>query len=288
MDPQEEKRHKEIENQLKDEKKTAANKMKLLLLGTSPHQHHFAWRPEPDEVRSQKRDRAVADDDDPPAGPGSCFLQRTEHNRRGLDERCVEERDSIGEPVHEPRRHENLIAGATLARKAELVVDLTGVGLPCETVRALPAGDNALGDAAVAGRDVTDAVADRLDGSRPLVPERERIRDERGIDISLPQFEVGAAQAAIRRPNDDLPWPGCERRSFEDADRARLRHDERAAGHPLDSDVAKPKAPTRGAPSCSETLAACPATVSPIWWTRQAGRSSLIPVTLIAPMHSPV
>jgi len=34
-DPQEEKRNKEIENQLKEEKKTQANKMKLLLLGMS-------------------------------------------------------------------------------------------------------------------------------------------------------------------------------------------------------------------------------------------------------------
>ena len=184
--------------------------------------------------------------------------------------------------MDEPRRHDDLIARAAFSREAELVVDVAGVGSPFETAGALPARDDALGDATVTRLEAPYAFTDRLDRSRPLVPERHGIGDERGVDVSSPQLEVGSAQAAIRGPNDDLSRAGCEGRSLEDAYRPWLRHDERAAGHPTDSETA---AAACGAPSCSETCAACPATISPIWWTRQAGRSSLMPVTLIAPMH---
>ena len=128
-------------------------------------------------------------------------------------------------------------------------------------------------------RDALDAVADGLDDARPLVPEREGIAHVRRIELSAPELEVGAAQAAGSRLDDDLPRSGNEHLALDEPDLPGPFDDERP-----------PHVGTRspGAPSSAEMRPACSRVAPPSSRRRESGRSSRRPVTLIAPAQPPV
>ena len=81
---------------------------------------------------------------------------------------------------------------------------------------ASPAGNNPLADAPITGRDCGNVIGCRHDGAGPFVPERQRIPDVGGIDVSAEQLEVGRAQAAERRPHKHLTRCRHERRSLQE------------------------------------------------------------------------
>ena len=150
---------------------------------------------------------------------------------------------------------------------------------PTRQRRAAAARDDALGDDAIARRDAPDAIADGLDDSRPLVPERERVAHVGRVDLSAPELEVGAAQTAGSRLDDDLARSGNEHLALDEPDLARPVDDERT-----------PHVGTRspGAPSSAEMRPACSRVAPPSSRRRESGRSSRRPVTLIAPAQPPV
>ena len=125
---------------------------------------------------------------------------------------------------------------------------------PARQASAGAARDDALGHAAIAGLDARDPRSDRLDDAGPLVPERERVAHERGIHEAVAELEVGAAEAAEGRADDDLPGSGHERRALGEREPARLLDDEGA-----------PHAGTAcGTARSDETRSACSCTLSPI------------------------
>ena len=88
--------------------------------------------------------------------------------------------------------------------------------------------DDALGHDAIAFGQARDAGADRLDDAGPLVPERKRIAHEGGIDETVAQLDVRAAQTAEGRLHDDLSGTGLELSAIRQHDTARPVDDERA------------------------------------------------------------
>src|SRR5204863_2733417 len=108
-----------------------------------------------------------------------------------------------------------------LAREAELVIGVADVRRAGATARTVAARDDALRDAARPGLEAGHALADRLDDARPLVAERERIADERRIHLASEQLEVGAAETAPRRADQDLARPRLELRALLEEDRPR-------------------------------------------------------------------
>ena len=78
-------------------------------------------------------------------------------------------------------------------------------GLPAQAAAARAAHGAPVEDDEVAGRDVGDAVADRLDDAGGLVAEQER---EVVVDAALAVVQVGVAHAARLDLDDGLARPG--------------------------------------------------------------------------------
>ena len=98
-----------------------------------------------------------------------------------------------------------------------------------------------------------DSRADGLDDTRPLVTERERVADEGRIDEAVAQLDIGAAQAAEGRADDDLSRAGLERVALQQRQAAGRLHDQRP-----------PHAGTARDSSTRDTCAAWSRTPSPI------------------------
>src|SRR6185436_7970984 len=145
------------------------------------------------------------------------------------------------------------VAGSAFVREAELRVgraDVRGTGA-ARAARA--ARDDALGHDAVAWRDARDSRADGLGDARPLVTKRERVAHEGRIDEAVAQLDVGAAEAAEGRADNDLPRAGLERIALQQRKAAGRLHDQRP-----------PHAGTARDSSTCETCAAWSRTPSPI------------------------
>ncbi len=207
------------------------------------------------------------------------LLEPAEDDGRRLGQRGVDERHRGLESMDEPGRNDDLVARPALAGEAELVVRLAGVRRTDATGRATAARHDALGDDAIARCDALDAVTDGLDDARPLVPERQGIADVRRVELAAPELEVGAAETAGGRLDDDLPAPGNEHVALDEPDLPGPFDDER----PPHVGTLSP-----GAPSSAEMRPACSRVAPPSSCRRESGRSSRRPVTLMAPAQPPV
>ena len=179
----------------------------------------------------EEGDRAVADHDHARTLGGIRLLQGSQHYRRGLDERGVDERDARCKPMYEPGRDECLIARPSFAREAELVVDVARVRRAGEAARAAAARHDALGNAPIAHRDVLDSVADGFDGSGPLVSEGDRVAHEGQVQVTAEELQIGAADAAVRGSEHDLVRAGRELGPLDERDLAGALDDEGAPAH---------------------------------------------------------
>ena len=106
--------------------------------------------------------------------------------------------------MHEPCRDEHLVARTAFACKAELVVDLADVRVPCPAKSTAATGDYALGNTTIARPDILDARADSLGRSRPLMSDRQGIADIVWIDLAAQELEIRAADTTEGRTDHDL------------------------------------------------------------------------------------
>src|SRR5207249_1905449 len=132
------------------------------------------------------------------------------------------------ERVHEPSGDKDLVARPSFTGEAKLVIGLANVRLARLAAPARPAGHDALRHTADPGPEILDAGTDGLDSARPLVPQRERIADVRGVNVPAQELQVRAAKPAVRRPHHHLLRTGLEQRALYDLDRPGSLHYQRA------------------------------------------------------------
>ncbi len=187
-------------------------------------------RPQRHQVCDQQRDRSVAEHQHLVARPRADLRQSLQHHGGRLDQRAVQQRHVVAEPVHEPARQQDLVRRRALAREAHLVVDRADVGGAAAARGTGPARDDALGDDAIARREALDARADGLHDAGPLVADRQRVAHEAGVDRAVQQLEIGAADADVPRPHEHLAAACHERRALLDPDPSRLGDHESSTG----------------------------------------------------------
>ena len=160
----------------------------LRLLGPPADHRHARRRPEAYEIGGEQTNRPVSDYQHAVTRRGRGFLERAKDNRGGLHQGSVEQRRPRLELVHEPCRDEHLVARTAFACKAELVVDLADVRVPCPAKSTAATGDYALGNTTIARPDILDARADSLGRSRPLMSDRQGIADIVWIDLAAQEL----------------------------------------------------------------------------------------------------
>ena len=127
-----------------------------LLLAQAAHDDP-GRRPQPGQVRDEQRDRPVAEDEHLVARPRPDLRQSLQHHCGGLDQRAVEQRHVVRQPVREPPGQHDLVGRRTVAREPDLVVGGADVGGAAPAGGAGAARDDPLGDDAMARREAVDA-----------------------------------------------------------------------------------------------------------------------------------
>ena len=129
-------------------------------------------RRRPDRAGECNRSSAIASEPSVPmpitpdglAGLRPRLLETVEHDRRGLDQHAGVERDVVGQPVDDPRRHGDQFGVSARSGEPERLDPFAPVRLASAARAAAVAANQPFADDAVAG-------ADRLDvGSRPRPP----------------------------------------------------------------------------------------------------------------------
>src|SRR5271165_2484548 len=203
--------------------------------------------------------------------------------------------------MHEDGGNGDHSSGGAVASEAELVVGLAQVGLAADAPGAMTACHDSLDHDAGSGQ---CRVAG--DDAGPLVAKHDRVADERGVNLTANDLQIGAAQPDQIRPDHCFSRrrDGC--RAGGQAHVTRLHDNQRvvsvarvvAIAHPAGaadavggahavSDPAGSLSGYRGPPRISLTRSAVRLTAWPSSLIRQAGRSPLIPVTLTAPATAP-
>ena len=118
-----------------------------------------------------------------------------------------------------PSAGDSTVPSVSVIFWAALNVEKQYHGLPFRQLRQLPHTARQLRIDVVAGLDVGDAVADRLDDARRLVAEQER---EVVVDAALAVVQVGVADPARLDLHDRLARPGIGDDDRLDADRLAL------------------------------------------------------------------
>ena len=202
-------------------------------------------------------------------GRGRRLLEAAHDDGRRLDQRGVEQRDVGREHVHEPRRHDDLVARAALAREAELVVGLARrSSRPTRQRAQCPHGMMHSATHAIAGRDAR---------RRPRRPPRRRPTTRARASADSGRTPGRRARAAARgrcrrdrrrrARSTTSPGPGSSSARSTQRDRGRAARRRARASCRAIASAARRAAP-RSAPAWSRI-------VPPSSCSRQSGQVEL-------------
>jgi hypothetical protein len=104
-------------------------------------------------------------------------------------------------------RHDHQLAVAAAARETEAVVVLAEVRVTLAAPRADAAIAESLTEDRVAGIEVDDALAQRLDDAAPLVSRDARIPDPATVELPVQHLEVGPADACEATADEHVARP---------------------------------------------------------------------------------